>query len=137
VRHPVAAPEALERAADYITESLRSLGYGVDEHKFMDNGHPFRKIITTRYGLHSPQERPIVLAHYDTVAGTLGADDNASGVAVLLEIAHVLAAFECKWTVHFVGVSLEENAHDGNACSGTWGSGALPTFIPMRWPEWS
>jgi hypothetical protein len=125
VRHPLAAPEALERAADYLMESLGSLGYEMAEHRFPDNGRPFRNIIATRRGLHRPHERVAVLAHYDTVTGTPGADDNASGVAVLLEMARVLAQFRFERTVHFIGVSLEENEKDDDPCSGTRGSRAL------------
>jgi hypothetical protein len=125
VRHPVAAPEALEQAADYITGALRSLGYEMAEHRFQDSGRPFRNVIATRRGRRRPHERVAVLAHYDTVAGTPGADDNASGVAVLLEIARVLAESSFERTVHFIGVSLEENEHDDDPCSGTRGSRAL------------
>jgi hypothetical protein len=135
VRHPVTAPEALEHAADYIAESLRSLGYEMDEHSFPDNGRLFRNIIATRRGLHSPHERVVVLAHYDTVAGSPGADDNASGVAVLLEIALVLASFRFKRTVHFIGVSLEENENNGDPCSGTRGSRALAAYA--RENDWN
>jgi hypothetical protein len=127
VRHPLAAPEALEHAADYITESLQSLGYEMAEHRFSDKGRPFRNVIATRRGLHRPYERVIVLAHYDTVAGTPGADDNASGVAVLLEMAWVLAQLRFERTVHFIGVNLEENEKDDDPCSGTRGSRALAT----------
>lgn len=127
VRHPVAAPEALEHTADYITESLQSLGYEMSEHRFLDNGRPFRNVIASRCGLLSPHERVIVLAHYDTVAGSPGADDNASGVAVLLEIAWLLAHSRFERTVHFIGVSLEENEKDDDADSGTRGSRALAT----------
>jgi hypothetical protein len=125
VRHPVTAPEALEQAADYLTESLRSLGYEMSEHCFQDNSHTFRNVIASRPGLRFPEERVAVLAHYDTVAGTPGADDNASGVAVLLEVARVLAQLSFGRTVHFIGVCLEENEHDDDPCSGTRGSRAL------------
>jgi len=125
VRHPVSAPEALEHAADYISESLRSLGYEMAEHRFPDNNRPYRNIIATRRGLQRPDERIVVLAHYDTVAGTPGADDNASGVAVLLEIARVLAQFKFDRTLQFIGVSLEENKKEDAPCSGTRGSRAL------------
>lgn len=125
VRHPVAAPEALERAADYIAESLRSLGYEMSEQRFADNGRPFRNIIATRRGSLRPDERIVVVAHYDTVAGSPGADDNASGVAVLLETAAVLARFGFERTVQFIGVSLEENEKDDNSCSGTRGGRSL------------
>ncbi len=135
IRHPLAAPEALERAANYITETFRSLGYEMDEHRFLDKGRPFRNIIATRSGLSRPQERVVVLAHYDTVAGSPGADDNASGVAVLLEIASVLAEFRFERTIHFIGVNLEENESIGDPNSGTRGSRALAAYA--RENDWS
>lgn len=128
VRHPLEAPEALERAADYITESLRSFDYDVADHCFTDNARLFRNVIATRRGLHRPHERVVVLAHYDTVAGTPGADDNASGVAVLLEIAQVLGQFRFERTVHFIGVCLEENEKNDDYDSGTRGSRALASY---------
>lgn len=128
VRNPVTAPEALEQAADYLTQSLRSLGYEMSEHLFQDNGRTFRNVIASRPGLRRPGERVAVLAHYDTVAGTPGADDNASGVAVLLEMARVLAALSFERTIHFIGVCLEENENDDDPCSGTRGSRALASY---------
>lgn len=125
VRHPVAAPEALEQAADYLSESLRSLGYGMSEQLFLDNGRSFRNVIASRPGLRLPEERIAVLAHYDTVAGTPGADDNASGVAVMLETARVLAGLSFERTIQFIGVCLEENESDDDPDSGTRGSQAL------------
>jgi hypothetical protein len=128
VRHPLAAPEALDHAADYITESLRSFGYDVVDHYFPDNGNLFRNIVATRRGCHIPHERLIVLAHYDTVAGSPGADDNASGVAVLLEIATLLAHLRFERTIHFVAVSLEENEQSNDHNSGTRGSRAMAAY---------
>jgi Zn-dependent M28 family amino/carboxypeptidase len=125
VRHPVAAPEALERAADYLAQSLRSRGYQMSEQLFMDHGRDFRNIIATLPGSRFPEERVAVLAHYDTVAGSPGADDNASGVAVLLEMARVLSGHSFERTVQFIGVCLEENQHEDDPCSGTRGSQAL------------
>ncbi|NVN93165.1 MAG: M20/M25/M40 family metallo-hydrolase [Desulfuromonadales bacterium] len=125
VRHPLAEPEALEHAADYIAETLGSMGYEMDEQHFPDNGRTFRNVIATRRGLHRPHERIAVMAHYDTVAGSPGADDNASGVAVMLETARVLARFSFERTVHLIGVSLEENENNAESCSGTRGSRAL------------
>ena len=124
-RHPVAAPEALERCADYLTESLRALGYQMSEHLFQDNGRTFRNVIAGRTGLLRPGERVAILAHYDTVAGTPGADDNASGVAVLLEMARALSQLSFERTVHFIGICLEENQQEDDPGSGTRGSAAL------------
>lgn len=50
----------------------------------------------------------VIGAHYDTVIGTPGADDNASGVAVLLELARLTTLKPLKRTVRFVAFSLEE-----------------------------
>lgn len=132
VRHPVDAPEALEQAADYITACLGGLGYEISEHQFPDNGRLFRNVIATLPG--RCHERVAVLAHYDTVAVTPGADDNASGVAVMLEMATVLAEFRFERTIHFVGVTLEENEREGDHGSGTRGSRALA--VHARENDW-
>lgn len=128
-RHPVETPEALERAANYISDSLRSSGCEVSEHRFQDNGREFRNIIGTFQGRRNPEQRIVVIAHYDTVQGTPGADDNASGVAVLLELARALQPLRFERTIHFIGVSLEENARDNDPESGTRGSRALASFV--------
>jgi len=124
VRHPVAAPEALAKAADYLAHSLGAFGYQVSEQLFPDRGGMFRNVIATRPGVTRPEQRIAVLAHYDTVDSSPGADDNASGVAVMLEVARVLASLSLERTVQFVGVSLEENADD-TPFSGLRGSQAL------------
>lgn len=126
VRHPVAAPEALERAADYIQASLESLDYAVEPHLFEFAGREYRNIVATRQGSRKPEERLLVIAHYDTVEGSPGADDNASGVAVLLEAARVLEPVNSGRTVQFVAVNLEERQGEGTLDeAGLWGSRAL------------
>jgi Zn-dependent M28 family amino/carboxypeptidase len=125
VRHPLAAPEALERAAEYVTAHFDTLGYEPAEHRFPDNGRLFRNVIATRRGLDNPLERVVLIAHYDTVAGSPGADDNASGVAVMLEVATLLAQFGFERTIQFIGVTLEENEREDDPGSGTRGSRAL------------
>lgn len=135
VRHPLAAPDALERAADYVASSLAGLGYDLTEQLFPDNDKLYRNIIATRHGEVSPHERVVVVAHYDTVEGTPGADDNASGVAVLLEAAYLLSRGRYEKTIHFIGVSLEENVSEGNTDSGTRGSRALAAYV--RENDWS
>lgn len=124
-RHPVTAPEALERAADYLSDTLGALGYQMSEHLFPDHGCTFRNVIASRPGLRLPEERVAILAHYDTVAQTPGADDNASGVAAMLEMARVLAGLSFERTVLFIGVCLEENVTDDDHGSGLRGSQAL------------
>jgi len=120
IRHPVVAPEALERAADYIYEALQSLDYELSEHRFHDGGGEFRNILATRLGSRYPNKRAIVLAHYDTVADSPGANDNASGVAGVLELARVLKSLQFERTVQFTCVSLEERSSNKESiCRGS------------------
>lgn len=110
VRHPVSAPAALEAAADYVHTTLAGFGYPVMDQPFLDAGQTYRNIIATRTGSQHPDARVIILAHYDSEINTPGANDNASGVAAVLELARVFAPLRFARTVHFVGVSLEENS---------------------------
>jgi len=114
VRHPIVAPGALQQAADYIYASLHSLGYKVELHPFTLDGREFHNIIATRTGARHPDKRLVIVAHYDTVENSPGADDNASGVAVLLELARVLEPVEFDHTVQFVAVNLEERQGEGS-----------------------
>ncbi|HBG04628.1 MAG: peptidase M28 [Geobacteraceae bacterium GWC2_58_44] len=125
VRHPVTAPAALEKAAEYIGATLDSLGYGMSEHCFDDGGSSFSNIVATRSGTRYPDQRVLVVAHFDTVSTSPGADDNASGVALLLELATILRRFPLERTIQFIAVNLEENASEGSAGTGTRGSRAL------------
>lgn len=62
------------------------------------------------------QEKPIVIgAHYDTVPGTPGADDNATGVAVLLELAAEFASRPLKYPVQLVAFDMEEYGYFGSS----------------------
>jgi hypothetical protein len=111
VRHPEAAPEALEGAAAYIETCLRKFGYDSTQHTFFDNGGEYRNLLATLRGNTEPERRLMIVAHYDSVAGSPGADDNASGVAVLLELARVFQKHPLKRSLQFAAVSLEENEH--------------------------
>lgn len=112
VRHPQAAPLDLEQAALYIEDILQGNGYAVRSHSFMDNGGEYRNLLASRPGLGSGQSKLLVVAHYDTVSNSPGADDNASGVAVLLELARLFSEQPLKKCVEFVAVNLEENERD-------------------------
>ena len=93
--HPVSSPTALRRAEGYLTEQFEALGLVVSTHPFKALGDTYRNVIGTRPASNpSPEgDAPlIVAAHYDTVPGSPGADDNASGLAVLLEVARLLGA---------------------------------------------
>jgi len=59
---------------------------------------------------------PIVIgAHYDTAPGSPGADDNATGVAVLLELARDIASRPLKYPVQLVAFDMEEYGYLGSS----------------------
>ncbi len=109
IRHPETAPEALKKAEGYIWDQLTSLGLEMEKHTLNEGGEEFTNIIATKRGSKYSEERVIVLAHYDSVEESPGADDNASGVAGVLEIARVLASVQTDRSLQFVAVNLEEN----------------------------
>lgn len=113
VRHPVTAPEALQRAEEYILASLRALPYQVELHPFTFDGREYHNIVATRPGAGQPGRRVLVIAHYDTVENSPGADDNASSVALALELARVLQGVELERTVQIAAVNLEERQKEG------------------------
>lgn len=125
VRHPVTAPAALEQAGEYIARTLGALGYAVGKAHFEDSGSSFSNVLAAKAGTLSPQRRVLVVAHFDTVSGSPGADDNASGVAVLLEMATILRNIPLEKSVLFAGVNLEENSDKTVSGTGTRGSRAL------------
>ena len=89
--HNVGHPEALERSARYIETTLAGFGYDVARQEFEAEGVKVRNLEVSRSGPGSGKPRLIVVgAHYDSAQGAVGADDNGSGVAALLELARVL-----------------------------------------------
>ncbi len=107
-RHPGLTPHALSRAADYIVGALRDLGLAAERRPFRFRGREFHNVVGERPGGAADAPRVLVGAHYDTVAGSPGADDNASGVAAMLEAARLLADEPLERTVEFVAFNLEE-----------------------------
>jgi Zn-dependent M28 family amino/carboxypeptidase len=108
VRHPVTAPHALERAAVYIKGQLGACGCEVNEQLFEDDGQSYRNILGLHRGARYPGRYVIVMAHYDSESETPGANDNASGVAAMLELARVIQPLPLECSVMFIGVCLEE-----------------------------
>jgi Zn-dependent M28 family amino/carboxypeptidase len=96
----------LDHAADYVLEQLRATGAETAEQPVEADGKPFRNLIA-RFG---PRDGPVVVigAHYDSCGDTPGADDNASGVAGLLELARLLARNPPTRAVELVAYTLEE-----------------------------
>jgi hypothetical protein len=100
--------DALNRAADYIGSELHGYGYDVRTQPYDVDGVEYRNVFAIKKGLKSPDRVLVVGAHYDTVSGTPGADDNASAVAGMLELARLLKDVPLDRTIHFVAFTLEE-----------------------------
>ena len=108
VRHPAAAPDALRVVEDYVALELGSAGLRVERQLFEWRGAEFHNVLATRDGADPARPWVIVGAHFDSRADTPGADDNASGVAAMLEVARLLERTPLAATVQFVGWNLEE-----------------------------
>ena len=98
----------LDATADYIEESLRSMGYAVASQAYTVRGQTVRNLEAVLNGTSLAEEIVLIGAHYDTVRGSPGANDNASGVAALLEIARLLAEKRLARSVRFVAFVNEE-----------------------------
>ena len=111
MRHPVESPEALDKAADTIAARMRSYGLNVREQVFHLDGweHPFRNI---EGSIGPVNEKPaaVLTAHYDSVTSP-GANDDAAGVAVILEVGRMLAQMFNPPPVYIVAVTLEESTN--------------------------
>ncbi len=98
--------ENMEKTADYIHEKFDGAGARISELSYEINGKTFR-IVSGFFGPET-KERLIVGAHYDAVPGSPGADDNASGVAGLLEMATILGDNPPSMKVELVAYPNEE-----------------------------
>lgn len=107
-RHPLITPAALRRAEDYVAGTLEGLGLAVERPTFTFQGDRYSNVVGRLEGRSPESERLLIGAHFDSVPGSPGADDNASGVAALLEAARLLADGRPRRTLEFVGFNLEE-----------------------------
>jgi Zn-dependent M28 family amino/carboxypeptidase len=101
-------PEAMAAAATYIEERFEDAGYTVNVQPFASRGLTVNNIEAVLPGHGAADEIIVVGAHYDTVTDCPGANDNASGVAALLELARVLAGTTLSRSVRFVAFANEE-----------------------------
>ncbi|MBU0640065.1 MAG: M28 family peptidase, partial [Planctomycetes bacterium] len=94
-------------ARDNICAIFADLGLDVEYHGFWFGGSQYFNVVATLVGTAHPEQQYIVGAHYDS-KNNPGADDDASGVAALLELARILARYESEYTIVFITFDLEE-----------------------------
>ncbi len=116
--------DQLDLAAAYIQEQLGASGGRVSLQRVQVGGREYKNVLAS-YG---PQTGPVLVigAHYDSHGATPGADDNASGVAGLLELGKLLGRHPPPRAVELVAYTLEEppyfrTEHMGSA----WHASAL------------
>jgi Zn-dependent M28 family amino/carboxypeptidase len=112
-------PEALHAAGAYIRGALAAAGCDVLAQAYETQGMRCENLEVTLTG-GEPARIVVVGAHYDTVAGSPGANDNASGVAGLIEIARALRAQPLGCTVKLVAFVNEEPPFFFSREMGSW-----------------
>ena len=117
-RHPDTSPRALRRAAHYLSTQFSKAGWASSSQLLSAWGKVYRNVVATRNpdwpGDWKELSPLLIGAHYDTVSGSPGADDNASGLVVLLEVASRLRAQALTRPVWLVAFCLEEQDRLGS-----------------------
>lgn len=101
-------PGALHAAEDYITGTWGQQGYSVTRQVYEVDGVPCANLEINRPGSGRTDEIILIGAHYDSVMGCPGANDNGSGVAALLELSRLFSTENPELTVRFVAFVNEE-----------------------------
>ena len=100
--------DALQAAADWIRTTWRDQGYSVQEQVFAVGGRPYVNLVVEIPGRRRPQEVVLVTAQYDTWPDSPGANNNASGMAVLTHLSRQLRDVAPDRTLRFAAFSLQE-----------------------------
>ena len=113
IKNRLTGSEGLRWAKDYVYEILTDLGYSVERQNWTFPGYADQNIIASKPGGLHPEESIYFVAHLDGKPFTPGADDNASGVVALLELARVFSGYSLNRTVVLLFTTGEEQAAFG------------------------
>jgi len=107
--------EGLQWAKDYIYEQLVSMDYVVEIQDWRSSGYTDQNLIARKYGSVYPGEEIIFIAHVDGyLENNPAADDDASGVVCLLEVARILSSRSLSRTVVLIFSTGEEHGSLGS-----------------------
>ena len=119
----VSTPWNLRKAAEYIEGFYDQIGIVNRREDYQYGKETVSNVVGELVSEQEDAETFLIGAHYDSVARTVGADDNASGVAVQLEVARALAEYSATKTlasqVRFVSFALEEPPAYGTSAMGS------------------
>jgi alkaline phosphatase isozyme conversion protein len=112
----VAGTDGETKAAQYIASAFKMIGYAPDTQPFSASAGSqtvkSANIVAVKTGTSS--QEIIVGAHYDTVDAGPGADDNASGLAAMLEVAKLVNGTKTPYTIRFIAFGAEESGMLGS-----------------------
>lgn len=100
--------ESLNKVAAFLESQLTDAGYSVQSQVYQAKGQSFRNLEVEIKGTQNPDEIVIIGAHYDSVVGSVGANDNGTGTAAVLSLARKFAKFKPTKTLRFVEFVNEE-----------------------------
>lgn len=111
--------EKQNNVAEYIHNLLKQQGYDVKYDTYKWKGKSWKNVELTLSGKNASRNYFVLGAHYDSISETPsskapGADDNASGVAALLELVRVMKGYEVSNTIRVVFFSNEEKGYLGS-----------------------
>lgn len=112
-------PKTIVATTGYISGQWRTMGYEVAEEHYDAIGDRATNLIVQQAGGKRNDEIVLLGAHYDTVPTTPGADDNASAVAVMLEVSRLLKDHQGKRTARYVAFACEEPPYFNFGCMGS------------------
>lgn len=108
--------EEQAEALEWLKDQYESFGYTASqivEFPFTYSGATCKNLVVTKTGTLYPNTFVIICGHYDTVNGP-GANDNGSGVAVILEAARLLQNIPTEYSVKFINFAGEEDGLVGS-----------------------
>ena len=112
------SPEC-DAAGDWLYSAMAGYGVDVSFESFEYDNHTMRNVVGRIEGVGSPDSVFIIGAHYDSTStdpwnDAPGADDNASGVAAVLEAARIMSAYDFEYSIEFICFSGEEQGRRGS-----------------------
>ena len=105
---PVTNELSIKKTESYITNYFKNIGLQVQLQQYKYGNYDITNIITGSQKNLLSSKYYVIGAHYDSVPETYGADDNASGIAVLLELARYTMQEKISLPVRFVAFTAEE-----------------------------
>lgn len=112
--------DKLQQAADYIKTNFQQSGYVVRSQEYQVEGQVCENIEVEVRGTTQPEEIILIGAHYDSVKGSPGANDNGTGVAAVLALARVFSQIQPSRTLRFVAFVNEEPPYFQTPEMGSW-----------------